>query len=102
MQIRFREGGPFSFLDYSTNEILPYTYIYTYTRIKRALRARRGLRNDIMGSYYGTTLPNCITGNIEDNITELCYRVILRDHATESYYGIILRDNITELYNGII
>ena len=25
---RFREGGPFSFLDYLTNEILPYIYIY--------------------------------------------------------------------------
>ena len=27
---RFREGGPFSFTDYLTNEILPYVYVYMY------------------------------------------------------------------------
>ena len=48
--------------------------IYTYTSIKRVLRARRGLRNYIMGLYYSTILWNCITGQ---------------------YYGTILRNYIT-------
>ena len=42
-------------------------YIYRCTRIKRALRARRGLQTYIMGLGYGNILPNyilrdCITG----------------------------------------
>ena len=55
-----------------------YVYIYIYirkiTRIKRALRTRRGLHNHIMGLYYMTPLWNYITG---------------------SYYGIVLRNYIT-------
>ena len=57
--------------------------MYIYTRIKRALRARRGLQNVTMGLHYGT-------------ITELYYGK-LQDHITESYNRIILWDDITEL-----
>ena len=39
-----------------------YVYIYIYTRIKRELRARRGLRNDTMGLYHGIILRSYITG----------------------------------------
>ena len=54
-----------------TFQRLPFTYyihiyismyIYTYTRIKCALRARRGLQDYIMGLCYRTILRNHITG----------------------------------------
>ena len=44
-----------------------HIYVYIYTRIKRALRARRALRNYIMELYYGTILRNHITGIILRN-----------------------------------
>ena len=55
-----------TYLIHISISILYHTYIYIHiyrvTRIERALRARRGLRNYIMGLFYGITLWNYITG----------------------------------------
>ena len=71
--------------------------IYIYTRIKRALRARRGLQNYMMGLYYGTITELYYWIILRDNITELYYGIILQENITDLCYRIILRDNITEL-----
>ena len=69
------------------------TYIYTYARIKGALRARRGLRNHTIGLCSRITLQN------KENITELYSGIVLRNKTTELCHRIILRDNIPELYH---
>ena len=62
-------------------------YIYSYALGSSALRARRGLRNNVMGKYYGIILRNYI---LRDNISW--------NNITQLYIslGIILRNNITE------
>ena len=57
-------GGPLPHAgpDYDLEGMPVYTYIHIYTRIKRALRARRGLQTYIMGLYYGIIFQNYITG----------------------------------------
>ena len=78
-----------------------YTYIHTYTRIKRALRARSGLQHDTTGLYYGIIVQDYITGChggiiLRDYIARLYNRVIIQDEITELYYGIMLWYSSTE------
>ena len=63
--------------------------MYIYTRIKRALRARTGLRyrvasrNHIMELYYGHVLHN----DSPDHISETYHGIMLGNHMTDLRYG---------------
>ena len=58
--------------------------MYIHTRIKRELRARNGVRDQIMGLYYGMVLVNYITG--------LNHAIILWIYITGLYYEEILQN----------
>ena len=64
------------------NKKRPHVYVYIYTRIKRALRARKELRNHIMGLYYGIMLRNPMSGLYYGHVAELYHEMMLRNYIT--------------------
>ena len=50
------------YIQFTRTHIYIYIHIYIYTRINRALRARRGLRDNTIGLYQGIILCNYISG----------------------------------------